>query len=75
MDISNLGITSCNILSSKENIESNVGFFLLLIILAIFIIVFIIFCTKGYNMLENKFDEIIQKKFKNITKNKSNNIH
>ena len=72
-EISNLGITSCNVLASKENIESNVGFFSLLIILAIFIIIFIIFCTKGYNMLENKIDEVIHKKFKNETKNKNNN--
>ena len=53
---SNLGITSCNVFSSKENIESNTGFFLLLIIIALFIVVFIIFCTKGYNLLENKID-------------------
>ena len=57
--VSNLGITSCNVLSSTENIESNAGFYLLLIILAIFIVVFIIFCSKGYNLLENKFDEVI----------------
>ena len=66
--VSNIGITSCNILGSKENIESNAGFFLLLIILALFIIIFILFCTKGYNSLENKIDEVIHKKFKNVTK-------
>ena len=71
-EISNLGITSCDILGSKENIESNVGFFLLLIILVLFIIIFIIFCSKGYNSLENKIDEVIHKKFKNETKNKNN---
>ena len=72
-DISNLGITSCNVLSSKENIETNPGFFLLLIILAIFIIIFIIFCTKGYSLLENKIDEVIHKRFKNEKNNKKNN--
>ena len=41
-EFSNLGITSCNVLVSKENIESNAGFFLLLIILALFIIIYII---------------------------------
>ena len=41
-EISNLGITSCNVLSSTKNIESNAGFFSLLIILAIFIIIFIV---------------------------------
>ena len=74
MSVSNLGITSCNVLSSKENIQSNAGFFLLLIILALFIIIFIIFCTRGYNSLENKFDEVIHKKFKNETKSKTNKI-
>ena len=63
--ISNLDVTSCNVFDSKENIESNPGFFLLLLILALFIIVFIIFCSKGYNDLENKIDEVIHKKFKN----------
>jgi len=73
-EISNLGITSCNVLSSKENLESNSGFFILLVILAIFIIIFILFCTKGYNMLENKIDEVIYKKFKNETKTKNYKI-
>ena len=70
---SNLGITSCNVLGSKENIQSNTGFFLLLIILAIFIIIFIIFCTKGYSSLENKIDEIIIRslKIQQITKKKA----
>ena len=74
-EVSNLGITSCNVLDSKENIESNTGFFLLLAILAIFIIIFIIFCTRGYNSLENKIDEVIHKKFKNETNNKKDKIH
>ena len=73
-DASNLGITSCNVFSSKENIESNTGFFLLIIILAIFIIIFIIFCSRGYNSLENKIDEIIYKKFKNEEKSQNNKI-
>ena len=73
-DVSNLKITSCNVLASKENIESNTGFFLLLIIFVIFIIVFIIFCSKGYNSLENKMDEVIHKKFQNEKKNKNNSL-
>ena len=73
-EISNLGITSCNVLASKENIESNTGFFLLLIILALFVVVFIIFCKKGYNVLENKIDEVISKKFNNRKKIKTNKI-
>ena len=76
-EISNLGITSCNILASKENIESNTGFYLLFFILVIFIIIFIIFCIKGYNMLEIKIDEVIYNKFeKEAEKNKNRNkIH
>ena len=82
--VSNLGITSCNVLGDTDNIISNTGFFLLLIILAIFVIIFIIFCTRGYNSLENKIDQVIHKKFKNkqAQKNESikslittNNIH
>ena len=72
---SNLDIISCNVLGSKDNIETNTGFYLLLFILAIFIIIFIIFCTKGYNSLEDKIESIIHKKFKNVNnKNKQRNI-
>ena len=60
---SNLDIISCNVLGSKDNIETNTGFYLLLLILTIFIIVFIIFCNKGYNLLEDKIDTIIHKNF------------
>ena len=67
----NFDITACNVLNSPENIKSNTGFYLLLIILAIFIIVFIVFCSKGYNLLRNKMDEVIYKKFKD----KNHKIH
>ena len=69
-EISNIGITSCPVLSSSENIKSNPGFFSLIIILAVFVIIFIVFCTKGYSMLENKMDEIIVKKFDKKKKRK-----
>ena len=68
MDVSNLGLMTCNVLSSKENIESNTGFYLLLLILVTFVIIFIIFYIKGYNSLENKIDDVIYKKFKNEAK-------
>ena len=71
IEISNLGITSCNVLGSKENIKSNIGFYSLILIFSIFIIVFIIFCTKGYNKLENKMDEVIYKKFNHKHKRKN----
>ena len=73
-EVTNLGITSCDVLSSSENIKSNTGFFLLLLILAIFIIIFIIFCTRGYDSLKNKIDEVIYKKFDKGIKNKNNEI-
>ena len=73
-DFSNLGITSCDVLSSVDNIKSNTGFYLLLFIIVIFIITFIIFCIKGYNTLENKIDEVIFKKFKNEIKLSENKI-
>ena len=71
--ISNLGITSCNVFGDTGNIISNTGFFLLLIILVIFVIIFIIFCTRGYNSLENKIDKVIHKKFKNEQTYKNEN--
>ena len=71
--VSNLGITSCDVLGDTDNIISNTGFFLLLIILAIFVIIFIIFCTRGYNSLENKIDQVIHKKFKNKQPQKNSN--
>ena len=74
MDISNLGITSCNVLTSSDNIKSNSGFYLLLIIIICFIIVFIIFYCKGYDLLKNKIDEVIYERFKEEKKHKKNKI-
>ena len=63
---SNLKITKCmNVFSSPEQLQTNSGFYILILILIIFIIVFILFCTKGKRMLEEKADEVINKKFKN----------
>ena len=62
--ITNLQVTQCvNVFSSNEQIKSNSGFFTLLLILVIFLIVFIIFCVKGKKMLENKIDDIIYTNF------------
>ena len=49
---------------------------MLLIILAIFIIAFIIFYIKGYNLLSIKIDKVIFKKFKHeaVEKKENNNI-
>jgi hypothetical protein len=73
-DKSNLAITSCNVLSSKENIISNTGFYLLLLIIAFLIFIFILFCIRGYNSLEEKIDEVIYKKFKNESENNDNKL-
>ena len=49
---------------------------MLLIILAIFIIAFIIFYIKGYNLLSITIDKVIFKKFKHeaVEKKENNNI-
>ena len=68
----NFKITQCaNIITSPEQLKSNSGFFLLLIILAIFLIVFILYCSKGKRMLEQKIDDIIYKKFEKGKKHKN----
>ena len=67
---SNLGVTGCNVFVSTENIKSNSGFFILSLIVVSFIIIFIIFCTKGYRMLEYKIDEVIYKRFREEKKAK-----
>ena len=62
---SNLDITQCiTDFIAPEHIKSNGGFYSILFIIIIFIIVFIIYCTKGKSLIENKIDNIIYKKFK-----------
>ena len=74
----NFDVTQCiNLLTSKEDIKTNTGFYILLFIIAIFIIVGIIFCFKGYHDLSRKIDNIIDKKFpikKKIKKYNNKNI-
>ena len=62
----NFGVLSCKVFSSKDNIKSNMGFYILTIIIGIFIIILILFCSKGFAWFINKTDEIINTKF-NIT--------
>ena len=70
----NFGIMQCRgIFSSKEDLESNPGFFLLIFILVIFIIIFIIFWVKGYSNLKEEIENEINKMFKN--KNNSGKIN
>ena len=69
--VSNLKVTECtNVFTSPEEIKSNTGFFLLLLILAIFLVVFIIFYVKGKSNLERQIDNIIYEQFE---KNKDSN--
>jgi len=68
--ITNLGLITCDVFSSKENIESNPGFYTFIFIIIIFIIIFIIFCVKGYNSLKEKIDDVIYKRFDKENKNK-----
>jgi len=72
---SNLDVTECfNLFSNSEQIKSNSGFYVTIILLIVYIIVFIIFCSKGRNNLENQIDKVIYKNFKK-NKNKTNNIN
>ena len=72
---SNLDVTKCmEVFGSTEEIKSNSGFYLLLFILIIFIIVSIIFWIKGRELLKNKIDEVIYNKFdKNQNKKEKKN--
>ena len=73
-NIMNVDVIQCSeVLTSTEDIKSNPGFFLLVIILVIFIIIFIIFYCRGYNILKNKIEDIIYKRFND--KNNNNNIN
>ena len=68
--ITNLAVTQClNTFSNPEELKSNSGFFTLLIILAAFVVVFIVFCVKGKAQLNNKIDEVIYNKFDKDAKN------
>ena len=67
----NLNLMKCvNSFSLEEDIQSNSGFYLLLIIIILFITIMIIFCVKGFQSLENKIDEVIYSKFKPNKKKK-----
>ena len=67
-----------------DKIKTNSGFLTIVIILGVYIIIFIIFCSKGKSMLEAKIDEVIYKTFikekkkgkivKNKNKNKNKKI-
>ena len=86
-NIVNIGILKCyKTLFSKEGISSNIGFFIIMIIILIYIITSLIFCIKQYNKLVDKIKDIVyailnydfvkQKDNKNIKKaNNDDNNH
>ena len=65
-DFFNLKVLTFNVLKSKDNIKSNIGFYILSGIIVVYITIVIIFYYKGYNWLLKKMDEVIQKKFCNV---------
>ena len=81
---SNLDVTKCMNVFQADKIKTNSGFLTIVIILGVYIIIFIIFCSKGKSMLEAKIDEVIYKTFikekkkgkivKNKNKNKNKKI-
>ena len=63
---SNLYIFKCyNILFSKDGLKSNIGSYILLFIILIYLITIILFYAKGYNSMVNKIQAIILFKKKN----------
>ena len=68
---SNMKVTKCinNVFNSPKNLVSNSGFLTLSLVLILFIIIFIIFCKKGTQLLEKKIDDVIYKKFYKKNKN------
>ena len=75
----NFDVTQCiNLITEKEGIVTNTAFYILLFIIAFFVVIGIIFCCKGYNDLAETIDEIIykmfsEKKAKSKNKNKYKN--
>ena len=65
----NLKVLSCNILNSKDNIKTNIGFYILTIIIIIFILIVFIFYSQGNDWLRVKMEEIIQIKYDKVTNN------
>ena len=74
---SNIDVVQCSdVFNNSEELSTNPGFLSLIIILVIFFIVFIIFFIKGYNLLKQNMNDVIDKMFKNDEKekNKKNKI-
>ena len=71
----NADVVKCaEIFTSTEDLKSNPGFYLLIFISVIYIIIFIFFWIKGYNSLKDKIEEVIYKTFKDQNNIKTNSI-
>ena len=69
----NFDVTQCiDLITKKEGIVTNTAFYILLFIIAFFVIIGIIFCCKGYNDLKETIDEIIYKMFSEKKRKKTN---
>ena len=61
--ITNLNVVKCyNIFFTKEGIKANIGSFIVLLIIFIFICSFIFFILKGFSLLCDLIDRIVQNK-------------
>ena len=72
--ISNFYLLKCYFLvSSDDDIKTNPGFYLTVIVLSVFVLFFIFFIFKGYNSLKQRIDEAIKLKFHPNKKLDANN--
>ena len=73
--ISNIWVVKCyNLVFSKNGIITNIGSYVLLIILLINIILSILFCNKGHKLISEEMNKIIDSKFILSVNNKIINI-
>jgi len=61
----NFQVLSYNVFGDFKNLQSNIGFYALAIVIFVFIIIMILFCIKGFTLFNNKMNDIIKKNFDN----------
>ena len=72
--ISNFYVLNCYFLvSSTDDIKTNPGFYLTVIILSFFVLIYIFFVFKGYSSLKRRIDEAIKLKFHPSKEDEKNN--
>ena len=73
--ISNIWVVKCyNLVFSKKGLITNIGSYVLLIIILINIIFSILFCNKGHKLISEEMNKIIDSKFISSVNNKIINI-